>query len=161
MFRCTYFSVMNPVASKHIMNCFQHTLYLIRLHTHTHSPKHLAHPRSPMPPLSTLTARATHARPLLPAALASVPYEFVISSSSSYGAVMARISAVFRGLGPKHGSGPFATGPGLLSHHLKVLLECMHVSGSYEESPAAYDMTSIKTTQEDREEGARQHQGSL
>ena len=35
-----------------------------RLHTHTHSPKSLAHPRSPIPPLSTLTARATHARPL-------------------------------------------------------------------------------------------------
>lgn len=30
-----------------------------------------------MPPLSTLTARATHARPLLPAALAAVPYGFV------------------------------------------------------------------------------------
>ena len=34
--------------------------------------------RSPMPPLSTLTARATHARPLLPAALASVSYGFVL-----------------------------------------------------------------------------------
>ena len=49
-----------------------------RLHTHTHSPRRLSHPRSPMPPLSTLTARATHARPLLPAALASVPYGFVL-----------------------------------------------------------------------------------
>ena len=40
-----------------------------------HPPKRPAHPRSPMPrPLSTLTARATHARLLLPAALASVPY---------------------------------------------------------------------------------------
>jgi len=47
-------------------------------HTHTHSPKRLAHPRSPMPPLSTLTARATHARLLLPAALASVPYGVVL-----------------------------------------------------------------------------------
>ena len=37
-----------------------------------------AHPRSPMPPLSKLTARATHARPLLPAALASVPYGFIL-----------------------------------------------------------------------------------
>jgi hypothetical protein len=30
-----------------------------RLHTHAHSPKRLAHPRSLIPPLSTLTARAT------------------------------------------------------------------------------------------------------
>ena len=30
-----------------------------RLHTHTHPPKRLAHPRSPIPPLSTLTSRAT------------------------------------------------------------------------------------------------------
>ena len=49
-----------------------------RLHTHTHSPKRLAHPRSPMPSLSALTARATHARPLLPAELASVPYGLVL-----------------------------------------------------------------------------------
>ena len=34
-----------------------------RLHTHTHPPKRLAHPRSPIPPLSTLTSRATHAHP--------------------------------------------------------------------------------------------------
>ena len=48
------------------------------LHTHTHLPRRLAHPRSPIPPLSTLTARATHARPLHPAALASVPYRTVL-----------------------------------------------------------------------------------
>ena len=46
--------------------------------TPTHPLKRLAHPRSHIPPLSTLTARATHARPLLPAALASVPYRFVL-----------------------------------------------------------------------------------
>jgi len=34
-----------------------------QLHTHTHPPKRLAHPRSPIPPLSTLTSRATHAHP--------------------------------------------------------------------------------------------------
>ena len=34
-----------------------------RLHNHTHPPKRLAHPRSPIPPLSTLTSRATHAHP--------------------------------------------------------------------------------------------------
>ena len=49
-----------------------------RLHTHTHSPKRLAHPRSPVSPLSTLTARATHARQLHPAALASVLYGAVL-----------------------------------------------------------------------------------
>ena len=38
----------------------------------------LAHPRSPMPPLSTLTARATHALPLHPAEFPSVPYGIVI-----------------------------------------------------------------------------------
>ena len=40
-------------------------------------PKRLAHPRSPMSPLMTLAARATHEPPLHPAALASVPNEFV------------------------------------------------------------------------------------
>jgi hypothetical protein len=49
-----------------------------RLHTHTHSTKCLAHPRSPIPPLSTLTARETLARPLHPAALASVPSGIVL-----------------------------------------------------------------------------------
>ena len=49
-----------------------------RLHTHTHPPRRLAHPRSPMPPLLTLTARATHALPLHPAALASVPHGIVL-----------------------------------------------------------------------------------
>jgi len=34
-----------------------------RFHTHTHPPKRLAHPRSPMHPLSTLTSRATHEHP--------------------------------------------------------------------------------------------------
>jgi len=37
-----------------------------RLHTHTHPPKRLAHPRSPIPPLSALTSRATHAHPTSP-----------------------------------------------------------------------------------------------
>ena len=49
-----------------------------RLHTHAHLPRRLAHPRSSMPPLSTLPARATHALPLHPAALASVPYGVVL-----------------------------------------------------------------------------------
>jgi len=58
-----------------------------RLHTNTHPPKRLAHPRSPMPPLSSLTTCAyhtdTHARPLHPEALASVPYGIVLRRSSS------------------------------------------------------------------------------
>ena len=33
------------------------------LHTHTHPSKRLAHPRSPIPPLSTLTSRAPHFTP--------------------------------------------------------------------------------------------------
>ena len=37
-----------------------------RLHTHIHPPKRLAHPRSPIPPLSTLTSRAAHAHPTSP-----------------------------------------------------------------------------------------------
>ena len=44
-----------------------------RLQTHTHSPMRIAHPRPLMPLLSSLTARATHARPLHPASLAPVP----------------------------------------------------------------------------------------
>jgi hypothetical protein len=48
------------------------------LHTHTHSPKRLAYPRSPIPPLSTLTARAALEPPFYPAALASVPSGIVI-----------------------------------------------------------------------------------
>ena len=39
----------------------------------------LAHLRSPMPPPSTLTARATYACPLLPTALASMPFGFVLA----------------------------------------------------------------------------------
>ena len=87
------------VSFKHIMNCFQHTpescgalhspcggapqqrgpLTLQtqtrpnRLHTTTHPPKRLAHPRSPIPPLSQHTRT-----PLHPAALASVPYGIVL-----------------------------------------------------------------------------------
>jgi hypothetical protein len=43
-----------------------------------HSPKRLAQPRSPILPLSTLTARAALARPLHPAALAFVPSGIVL-----------------------------------------------------------------------------------
>ena len=65
-----------PAGEHHV--AYDSTTRPNRLHTHTHSPKRLAHPRSPMPPLSTLTARATHAHPLLTAALASVPYGLVL-----------------------------------------------------------------------------------
>jgi hypothetical protein len=50
------------------------TTRLDRLHTHTHSPRLLAHPSSPMPSLSAQTARAALAPPLHPEALASVSY---------------------------------------------------------------------------------------
>jgi len=51
-----------------------------RLHTHTHihSPKRLAHPRSPIPPLSALAASAALARPLHLTALASMPSGIVL-----------------------------------------------------------------------------------
>ena len=59
-----------------------------RLHTHTHLPKRLAHPRSPMPPLSTLTARANARAPTSPRStgLCSIMglylFEFEFGSSS-------------------------------------------------------------------------------
>ena len=52
--------------------------------------KSCAGPRSSMPPLSTLTARATHTRPLLSAALASVPYGLVL--------VPVRVSFLHKGM---------------------------------------------------------------
>ena len=57
-----------------------------RLHIHTpptHPPKRLAHPRSPIPPLSTLTSRATHAHPTLPRSTGFCAIWGCISSSSS------------------------------------------------------------------------------
>ena len=55
-----------------------------RLHTHTHPPKRLAHPRSPIPPLSTLTSRATHAHPTSPRGTGfCVIWDCTTSSSSS------------------------------------------------------------------------------
>ena len=53
-----------------------------RLHTHTHPPKRLAHPRSPIPPLSTLTSRATHAHPTSPRSTGFCAIWDCISSSS-------------------------------------------------------------------------------
>jgi len=54
-----------------------------RLHTHTHPPKRLAHPRSPIPPLLTLTSRATHAHPTSPRSTGFCAIWDCISSSSS------------------------------------------------------------------------------
>ena len=54
-----------------------------RLHTHTHPPKRLAHPHSPIPPLSTLTSRATHAHPTSPRSTGFCAIWDCISSSSS------------------------------------------------------------------------------
>ena len=53
-----------------------------RLHTHTHPPKRLAHPRSPIPPLSTLTSRATHAHPTSPCSTGFCAIWDCINSSS-------------------------------------------------------------------------------
>ena len=54
-----------------------------RLHTHTHPPKRLAHPRLPLPPLSTLTSRATHAHPTSPRSTGFCAIWGCISSISS------------------------------------------------------------------------------
>ena len=57
-----------------------------RHRTHTHSPKRLAHPRSPINPLSTLTSRATHAHPLHPTSPRSTGFCAIwvcVSSSST------------------------------------------------------------------------------
>ena len=54
-----------------------------RLRTHTHPPKRLAHPRSPIPPLSTLTSRATHAHPTSPRSTGFCAIWGCINSSSS------------------------------------------------------------------------------
>ena len=54
-----------------------------RLHTHTHPLMRLAHPRSPIPPLSTLTSRATHAHPTSPRSIGFCAIWDCISSSSS------------------------------------------------------------------------------
>jgi len=54
-----------------------------RLHTHIYPPKRLAHPRSPIPHLSTLTSRATHARPTSPRSTGFCAIWGCISSSSS------------------------------------------------------------------------------
>ena len=54
-----------------------------RLHTHTHPPKRLAHPRSLIPPLSTLTSRATRAHPTSPRSTGFCAIWDCISSSSS------------------------------------------------------------------------------
>jgi len=63
-----------------------------RLHTHTHLPKRLAHPRSPIPPPSALTARVAHAQrtrsaraPTSPCSTGFCAICIRISSSSSSG----------------------------------------------------------------------------
>ena len=53
-----------------------------RLHTHTHPSKRLAHPFSPIPSLSTLTSRATHAHPTSPRSTGFCAIWGCISSSS-------------------------------------------------------------------------------
>ena len=73
-----------------------------RLHTHTHSPKRLAHPRSPIPPLSTLTSRATHAHPTSPRSTGFCAIWGCISSSSRGGASRTRPRPRPRSIPPTH-----------------------------------------------------------
>ena len=54
-----------------------------RLHTHTHPPKRLAHPRSSIPPLSKMTSRASHAHPTLTRSTGFFAIWDCISSSSA------------------------------------------------------------------------------
>ena len=107
----------NQVSSKHIVNCFQHIPGSCgalhnpcggapqqrgpltpqtetrpnRLNTHTHPPERLAHPRSPIPPLSTLTSRATHAHPTSPRSTGFCAIWGCVSSSSSSSPVTSHV----------------------------------------------------------------------
>ena len=58
-----------------------------RLHTHTQPPKRLAHQRSPIPPLSTLTSRATRAHPTSTRSTGFCAIWDCISSSSLCGSL--------------------------------------------------------------------------
>ena len=72
-----------------------------RLHTHTHPPKRLAHPRSPIPPLSTLTSRARHAHSTSPRSTGFCAIWGCISSSS----ISQRSSAFRNRSSPTHAFG--------------------------------------------------------
>ena len=62
---CQLNAATNQVSSKHIMNCFQHITGSCGA---LHSPCGGApQQRAPIPPLSTLTSRATHTHPTSPA----------------------------------------------------------------------------------------------
>ena len=87
--------------SNRASRCALKTLNFNRLHTHTHPPKRLrlAHPRSPIPPLSTLTSRATHAHPTSPRSTGFCARWDCISSSSSSSSLteklMLRLTSTF------------------------------------------------------------------
>ena len=67
-----------------------------RLHTHTHPPKRLAHPSSPIPSLSTLTSRATHAHPTSSRSTGFCAiWDCISSSSSSAGSCSLRACRVW------------------------------------------------------------------
>ena len=77
-----------------------------RLHTHTHprsASKRLAHPRSPIPPLSALTSRATHAHPTSPRSTGFCAIWDCISSSSMGRAHHGALSATYRRAIMNHG----------------------------------------------------------
>ena len=104
-----------------------------RLHTHTHPSRRLAHPRAPMPPLSTLTARATHARQLHPAALASVSYGVILVRVQKGLAVKETPASEPRlRLGEMEGRGGgcfhFKTNSGSIVFSLRALARCAVLS---------------------------------
>ena len=72
-----------------------------RLHTHTHPPKRLVHPRSPIPPLSTLTSRATHAHPTSPRSTGFCAIWDCISSSSRLAHTAIAVGAMCNVLDPR------------------------------------------------------------
>ena len=70
--RSTYFSGDITIPTSQVMDILS-----------THPPERLAHPRSPIPPLSTLTSRATHAHPTSPRSTGFCAIWDCISSRSS------------------------------------------------------------------------------
>ena len=103
-----------------------------RLHTHTHPPKRLAHPRSPIPPLSTLTSRATHAHPTSPRSTGFCAIWGCTSSSSVAGC---RRGGRGRGLGEGGcRSASVRPGKGCGAEHVCCSPRCRFGSGKTSEA---------------------------
>ena len=80
---CLLYPTLIPLRRKSSRNNRWEQRKWQQCHTHTHPPKRLVHPRSPIPPLSTLTSRATHAHPTSPRSTGFCAIWNCISSSSS------------------------------------------------------------------------------